>query len=77
MTTPKYKKVPGIDGILTFKGYWDDRHNVHGSLHILEVRYFLADDTIQIVEHDEDGALKTFLKRQKVPKVYYILLPTL
>lgn len=73
MTTPKNKKIQGFEGILNFKGYWDDRYNVDGSLHILEVRYFLADGTIQIVEHDLDGGLKTFLKRQKIPKVYYIV----
>lgn len=71
MTTPKNKKTQGFEGILNFKGYWDDRYNVDGSLHILEVRYFLADDSIQIVEHDLDGCLKTFLKRQKIPKVCY------
>lgn len=68
-TAPKHKKIQGFEGILNFKGYWDDRYNVGGSLHILEIRYFFSDDTIQIVEHDLDGGLKTFLKRQKVPKV--------
>ncbi|XP_025206632.1 EF-hand domain-containing family member C2-like [Melanaphis sacchari] len=64
--SPVYKQ--GFDGILNFKGFWDDRYNVDGDLHILEVRYFLVDDTIQIVEHNSDGGLKTFLKRQKLPK---------
>lgn len=68
-TTPQHKKIHGFEGILNFKGYWDDRCNADGNLHILEVRYFLTDDTIQIVEHDSDGNLKTFLKREKLPKV--------
>lgn len=75
---PKIKATPsdghrkmnyGFDGILNFKGYWDDRHNTDGSLHTLEIRYFLVDDTIQIVELDPDDGLKTFLKREKIPKV--------
>lgn len=58
---------------MNFKGYWDDRCRVDGRLHILEIRYFLTDNTIQIIEHnDADGGLKTFLKRQKVPKVLFI-----
>jgi len=64
-----YKPAQGFEGILIFKGFWDDRCNVDGDLHTLEIRYFLADDTIQIVEHNSDGGLKTFLKRQKLPKV--------
>jgi len=68
---PAYRQTQGFEGILNFKGFWDDRYNVDGDLHILEVRYFLADDTIQIVEHNSDGSLKTFLKRQKLPKVLH------
>lgn len=68
---PAYKETQGFEGILNFKGFWDDRYNVDGDLHILEVRYFLADDTMQIVEHNSDGGLKTFLKRQKLPKVLH------
>jgi len=67
--SPIYKQAQGFEGILNFKGFWDDRYNVDGDLHILEIRYFLVDDTIQIVEHNSDGGLKTFLKRQKLPKV--------
>ncbi|XP_050054514.1 EF-hand domain-containing family member C2-like [Aphis gossypii] len=66
--SPIYKQAQGFEGILNFKGFWDDRYNVDGDLHILEIRYFLVDDTIQIVEHNSDGGLKTFLKRQKLPK---------
>jgi len=68
--TPRRKQTRGFEGILNFIGRWDDRHNVDGSLHALEVRYFLNDDTVQIVEHESDGAPKTFLKRQKLPKVF-------
>lgn len=73
-SSARYRKTKGFDGILNFKGYWDDRHNVDGSLHILEVRYFLVDDTIQIVEHDPNDGLKTFLKRDRIPKVCIINL---
>lgn len=69
VTKSMYKNVRGFEGILNFKGYWDDRDNVDGDIHVLEIRYFLTDDTVQIVEHDSDGGLKTFLKRQKIPKV--------
>ncbi|XP_050432576.1 EF-hand domain-containing family member C2-like [Adelges cooleyi] len=57
-----------FDGILNFKGYWDDRHNVDGILHYFEIQYFLIDDTMKIVERDPNNKLKTFLKRQKIPK---------
>jgi len=72
VNTPIHNKSTtlGFEGILNFKGYWDDRCNVDGSLHMLEIRYFLTDNTIQIVEHTPDGGLKTFLKRQRIPKVF-------
>lgn len=75
ITSPgdKFKKFLEYDKkILRFKGYWDDRTTSFGYLHLLQVRYFLCDDTIEIVEMPEnadDVGRHTLLKKIKLPKV--------
>jgi len=66
----------GFDGlILRFRGYWDDRYELEGELHFYEVLYYLADDTMELVEELTDDnrpevlIRKTFVKRQKLPMV--------
>ncbi|XP_022814037.1 EF-hand domain-containing family member C2-like [Spodoptera litura] len=58
--------------VLRFYGYWDDRDSEFGTLHNLEIHYFLADDTIEIKETvapnsgSETGPM--FLKRMRLPR---------
>ncbi|XP_074032977.1 EF-hand domain containing 1.2 [Leptinotarsa decemlineata] len=59
--------------VLHFKGYWDDKDTEYGYVHHLGIRYYLADDTIEIKElqvqsSDEPGFI--FLRRGKLPQVY-------
>uniref|UniRef100_A0A8D9ELT9 EF-hand domain-containing family member C2 n=6 Tax=Cacopsylla melanoneura TaxID=428564 RepID=A0A8D9ELT9_9HEMI len=68
----RFKKFIEYDKkILRFKGYWDDRSSQYGYLHLLQVRYFLSDDTLEVVEMpeyaDEIGRY-TLLKKIKLPK---------
>ncbi|XP_023946226.1 EF-hand domain-containing family member C2-like isoform X2 [Bicyclus anynana] len=58
--------------VLRFHGYWDDRESEFGTIHLLEIHYFLADDTIEIKEElppnsgMEAGPM--FLKRMRIPR---------
>lgn len=59
--------------MLHFQGYWDDQDTDYGYVHHLEIRYYLADDTIEIRElQSESGAEPAFvfLRRGKLPKLY-------
>ncbi|CAG9766108.1 unnamed protein product [Ceutorhynchus assimilis] len=59
--------------VLHFKAYWDDQNTEYGYLHFLELRYYLADDTIEIKElQSETGGEHgfMFLRRGKLPKRY-------
>ncbi|XP_031156685.1 EF-hand domain-containing family member C2 [Sander lucioperca] len=58
--------------VLRFKCFWDDSESVFGDLRELVLHYFLADDTIEILEiippnSGRDTAAK-FLHRSKLPK---------
>lgn len=58
--------------ILRFNGYWDDRNSENGTLHNLEIYYYLADDTVEVKEVlTECGVDKSvmFIRRDKLPKV--------
>lgn len=60
--------------VLRFYGFWDDRGTEDGNLHHLELRYYLADDTVEIAEVTTDcGTEKctTFIRREKLPKVRF------
>lgn len=64
--------------VLNFTGYWDDQVTEYGYLHRLQVRYFLADDTIEIKEMQSESGGEPgfmFLRRAKLPK-FYRELPT-
>ncbi|XP_026734418.1 EF-hand domain-containing family member C2-like [Trichoplusia ni] len=58
--------------VLRFYGYWDDRDSEFGTLHHLEIHYFLADDTIEIKEviapNSGIEAAPMFLKRMRLPR---------
>lgn len=59
---------------MRFYGYWDDRGTDFGYVHVLEIHYYLADDTIEIKESLPDNSGSDtgilFLRRQKLPKLY-------
>lgn len=59
--------------VLRFYCYWDDTQSMFGDARELILHYFLADDTIEILEvryanSGRDTAPK-FLNRSKLPKV--------
>ncbi|XP_072948827.1 EF-hand domain-containing family member C2-like [Epargyreus clarus] len=58
--------------VLRFYGYWDDRDATFGTLHHLEIHYFLADDTMEIKEvlppNSGMEAGPMFLKRMRLPR---------
>lgn len=60
--------------VLRFFGYWDDRETEFGYVHVLDINYYLADDTIEIKENvrDNSGCDSgiTFIRRQKLPKSF-------
>ncbi|XP_059198699.1 EF-hand domain-containing family member C2 [Centropristis striata] len=58
--------------VLRFSCYWDDTEHMFGDLREFELYYFLADDTIEILESippnsGRDNVCK-FLRRSKLPK---------
>jgi len=59
--------------VLRFNAMWDDTENEFGDIHKLVVHYYLADDTIEILEvlppNSGRDAPSIFLKRQKLPRV--------
>lgn len=59
--------------MLRFYGYWDDRNSEFGEIHVLEIHYYLADDTIEIKEMIPENSGKDsgfmFLRRQRLPKL--------
>ncbi|CAH1962003.1 unnamed protein product [Acanthoscelides obtectus] len=59
--------------VLHFLAYWDDHDTEYGYIHNLEIRYYLADDTIEIKELQSESGGEPgfiFLRRGKLPKVY-------
>ncbi|GBP85145.1 EF-hand domain-containing family member C2 [Eumeta japonica] len=60
--------------VLRFYGYWDDRDSMFGTLHRLEIHYFLADETMEIKEllsHSSGREGTTmFLKRMRLPRIF-------
>lgn len=59
--------------VLRFYAYWDDSESMFGDVRELILYYFLADDTIQVVEvyptNSGRDAPPRLLTRQKIPKV--------
>lgn len=58
--------------VLRFFCYWDDTDSMFGDLHELELHYFLADDTVEVLEkvlpNSGREAIPMFLKRAPLPK---------
>lgn len=58
--------------VLRCDAIWDDTKALHGTLHRLVLYYFLADNTIQVVEkasaNDGKDPFPSFIKRQKINK---------
>ncbi|XP_058803403.1 EF-hand domain-containing family member C2-like [Phymastichus coffea] len=65
--------------VLRFYGFWDDSESPHGYVHELEILYYLADDTLEILESQpaRHGASTRSLlvKRMKIPKFFANLEP--
>ncbi|XP_060516892.1 EF-hand domain-containing family member C2-like isoform X2 [Cylas formicarius] len=64
--------------VLRFKAYWDDSETEYGYVHRLDVRYYCADDTIEVKELQKEAGGEPdfmFLRREKLPKWYRELPP--
>lgn len=59
--------------VLRFYGYWDDRANLFGDIHDVELNYFMADDTIEVKDLCRKKVGRDcrpiFVRRGKLPKV--------
>nr|XP_022908102.1 EF-hand domain-containing protein 1-like isoform X1 [Onthophagus taurus] len=60
--------------VLKFNALWDDRDSEYGEIRRLEIRYFLADDTVAVKEINEKNSgrdpVPQLLKKMKLPKVW-------
>eukprot|EP00760_Papus_ankaliazontas_P018499 PhM_4_TR17513/c0_g1_i1/m.51060 len=58
--------------VLRFKATWDDSKALNGAKRFFNVYYFLADDTIEVIEQGENNSgrdpFPSFVRRQKCPK---------
>jgi len=58
--------------VLMFKAIWEDRDSPHGDLRTFEVRFFLCDDTIEVIERVKPNcgrnAGRAFAFRRRLPK---------
>eukprot|EP01006_Ploeotia_vitrea_P028462 TRINITY_DN61151_c0_g1_i1.p1 TRINITY_DN61151_c0_g1~~TRINITY_DN61151_c0_g1_i1.p1 ORF type:complete len:1088 (-),score=131.03 TRINITY_DN61151_c0_g1_i1:1223-4486(-) len=58
--------------VVSFSAIWDDRNSVHGDLRQLRLNYYLADDTVELLEPVQKNsgreATSKILLRQKIPK---------
>ena len=65
----QFLKYDGV--ILRFKGLWDDTDKVYGQKHYVNVRYHLADDTVEVLEektaNDGSEPWKAIYKRAPLP----------
>mmetsp|Transcript_107887 Transcript_107887/g.186034 ORF Transcript_107887/g.186034 Transcript_107887/m.186034 type:complete len:803 (-) Transcript_107887:1588-3996(-) len=73
----QFKKYLADDKyVLMFKAIWEDRDNPHGDLRTFEIRLFLCDDTIEVIERNKPNAGRgvtgtaggTFAVRRRLPK---------
>ena len=59
--------------VLRFYCQWDDSQSMFGDARWLELHYFLADDTVEILEkippNSGRDAVPVFLRRARLPKV--------
>jgi len=60
--------------VLNFYAYWDNRDAVFGEVRYFTMQYFLADDTVQVLEvlppNSGRDPFPQFVKKQRVPKHY-------
>ncbi|KAM7539238.1 hypothetical protein Aperf_G00000058353 [Anoplocephala perfoliata] len=58
--------------VLRFFCFWDDTNSLYGDARDFVLHYFLADDTVEIIERVPENSgrevIPCFLKRQKLPK---------
>lgn len=64
--------------VLRFYCQWDDSQSMFGDVRWLELHYFLADDTLEVLEKipanaGRDG-VPVFLRRARLPKVNGVCL---
>ncbi|KAH0785038.1 EF-hand domain-containing family member C2 isoform X2 [Histomonas meleagridis] len=69
----KLRQFLSNDGhVLRFYAYWDDRTNAFGNIRNFVLHYFLADDTMEVVEvlksNDGRDPFPVFVRRSQVPK---------
>ncbi|XP_039295468.1 EF-hand domain-containing family member C2 isoform X2 [Nilaparvata lugens] len=65
------RKLADLDRkVLNFSAYWDDRHTQFGQLHLLQVRYYLADDTVEVKDVTDKDHSFLLMHRDKLPKEY-------
>jgi hypothetical protein len=59
--------------VLKFRAVWDDTASLNGLMRYFNVYYFLADDTIEVIEESETNSgrdpFPSFVRRQKCPKI--------
>ncbi len=63
--------------VLRFYSVWDDSHSMYGFIHKAEIHYFLADDTIEVIEHFDKASgnehSSVFMKKGRLPKTAHEL----
>eukprot|EP00906_Rhabdomonas_costata_P014946 RCo021443 len=68
--TQKFLVDDGI--VLCFKAVWDDRDSPHGDVRFFDVRYYIADDTVEVIEklkpNSGRDACRAFANRRRLPK---------
>eukprot|EP01006_Ploeotia_vitrea_P031029 TRINITY_DN63358_c0_g2_i1.p1 TRINITY_DN63358_c0_g2~~TRINITY_DN63358_c0_g2_i1.p1 ORF type:complete len:821 (-),score=105.74 TRINITY_DN63358_c0_g2_i1:129-2591(-) len=69
----KMQKFLKDDGkILAFKAVWDDRKNASGDFRRFEIRYYIADDTVEVLERQGTNSgrdpSRAFASRCRLPK---------
>jgi len=78
LLVPDYKKqfLQNDRKVLRFYCSWDDRRRLYGDRHKQVLHYYLADDTVEILELSSDSGSASInsksvsiLNRQKIPKV--------
>ena len=62
--------------VLSFYCQWDDSPSAFGDQRWLELHYFLADDTVEVLEkilpNSGRDAVPVFLRRARLPKVSHL-----
>ncbi|XP_075235583.1 EF-hand domain-containing family member C2-like isoform X2 [Lycorma delicatula] len=68
---PDFSKFIEMDRkVLSFSAYWDDRETHCGELHLLQVRFYLADNTIEVKDVTDKDNNFLLIHRAKLPKEF-------